>query len=90
MFSLCFQFGPKQEIVTPVHEHDQRRKCFLKTGHAGRNKVPSFSVAMVSSKYLFTYFAGSALVGNVISRFTTFVKSNLTGHPEGKAYTNCR
>ena len=23
MFSLCFQFGPKQEIETPVHEHEQ-------------------------------------------------------------------
>ena len=53
-FSL-FQFGPKQEIETLVHEQ-WWRICFLKTGHACWNKVPSLYVVMVSSKYQFTYF----------------------------------
>ena len=55
VFSLL-QYGPKQEIETLVHEHECSHNCFLKTGHAGRNKVSSFSVVMVSSKYQFTYF----------------------------------
>ena len=50
-----FQFGPKQEIVTLMHEQ-WRRISFAKTGHAGRNKLPSLSVVMVSSEYQFTYF----------------------------------
>ena len=74
MISLCFQFGPKQKIETLVHEHEWRRNCFLKTGHDSRNKVPSFCVAMVSSKYQCTYYAGTDLGGSVISRFITFCK----------------
>ena len=79
MFSACFQFGPKQEMETPVHEHVWCRHCFLKTGHVGRNKVSSFFVAMVSSKYQFTYFAGIDSGGSVISWFTTFCQIQFDG-----------